>query len=609
MIMNPRKLYSGAFGRRLFLIMALLSSILIGTLGFINYTFTKRTILDNAENHLLEIVRSRNNQIEMWFDDRAHKIILATNLPAVQDIVSRLISGTSKTESDSVFLNEILRLQLSEDEAFRTAGIFSLDGKLLVGPNNSEHFVINPEESDLFKQAKETLEPVFGNLHFENSHEMALHIAKSICNTQGDPLAVLFFDVHPQKFFDQILNDYTGLGQTGELFIVGSDSTMLTKSRQSEHPPEMTHKMTTKGVVDCLKGESSVEVYHGFDGEKVIGAYIWMPRNKWALIAEMNLKEAFQPLYIVRTQTYLALTVGILLILFSTIIISQRLSLPLMKLVNASDDVAKGNLNVRIDSISKDEFGDLTRQFNNMVESLQHSRQEIETSNQQLLHSEKLAAIGRLVASIVHEMRNPLSTVKMNLQILKKKNVLNEIESEHLNIASDQVGRLERMLNELLEYSKPVVPNYLNMDLKPLLLKVKYDRNDLLKSKQINVIEEYPSYPVIIRSDSDILTRVFDNLISNAIQASKENSDLRIRLTENDDRIIVEIQDFGKGMSEKVKAKLFERFFTTREDGVGLGMSNVKRFLDVLNAEIEVESELDKGTTMKVSIPKSNSRI
>jgi len=275
----------------------------------------------------------------------------------------------------------------------------------------------------------------------------------------------------------------------------------------------------------------------------------------------------------------------------------------LIRLVNASDEVAKGNLNVRINVVSKDEFGDLTRQFNNMVASLRHSRQEIEISNQQLMHSEKLAAIGRLVASIVHEMRNPLSTVKMNLQILKKKNVLPEIETEHLSIASDQVGRLERMLNELLEYSKPVNPNYLNMDLKPLLQKIKYDRDDLLKSKSINLIEEYPSKPVIIRSDSDILTRVFDNLISNAIQASQEKSDLCIRLSENSDRILVEIQDFGKGMSENVKAKLFERFFTTREDGVGLGMSNVKRFLEVLNADIEVESELDKGTTMKVTIP------
>jgi len=188
--MNLRKYYLGAFGRRLFLIMAMLSGVLISTLGFINYTITKKTILENAENHLLEIVRSRNSQIEMWFDDRDHKIILTTNLPAVKDIAAKLTSGNGRTAIDSLFLIEILRLQLAEDAALRTACVFSLDGKLLAGLDDPECLFIEPGESEMFLKAKESKEPIFGNLHSENFNETAMHIAKSICNPRGEPIAV-----------------------------------------------------------------------------------------------------------------------------------------------------------------------------------------------------------------------------------------------------------------------------------------------------------------------------------------------------------------------------------------------------------------------------------
>ena len=602
--MINKNIYLGVFGKRLLFILIMLCVFLVGTLGFVNYSITKQTILENAKNHLWGIVHSRNSQIEMWFDAKINKITITTELPVVRVIISRIALGKDNTLKATDFLQEILRYQVEEDNAFKAAGIYTLDGNLIAGTGESEHFNQNPYNTELFRLVQQSPEPVFGNLYYHDDTSAALHLAKSITGMNGEPLAVMFFDVHPQSFFDQIMNDYTGLGNTGELFLADADCLMLTKSRNPDHLPQMSHKMETQGVLNCLKGKSGIEVYKGYDGQEVIGAYIWMPMNKWALVAEMHLKEALQPVYIIRDQIHIVLIVSVLLVLIATIFISRRLSLPLVKLAEASNEIEQGNLNVRIKSVSKDEFGDLTRQFNSMVKSIRISRQELETSNQQLLHSEKLAAVGRMVASIVHEMRNPLSTVKMNMQILTKKNVLAEVESEHLAIAFEQVTRLEKMLKELLEYSKPVYPNFLNQDLKPLLQKIKYDKSELLKSKQMEYLEEYPDTPIIIRSDSDILTRVFDNLISNAIQASPDNSKICVRMLVQDEKVLVEVEDHGKGMSPKVKDKLFERFFTTREDGVGLGMSNVKKFLDILGAEIEVDSVLGEGTTIRISLKK-----
>jgi signal transduction histidine kinase len=220
-----------------------------------------------------------------------------------------------------------------------------------------------------------------------------------------------------------------------------------------------------------------------------------------------------------------------------------------------------------------------------------------------LLQAEKLAAIGKLVASIVHEMRNPLSTVKMNLRIMEKKGDLSEALSEHLLIAKDQVARLERMLNELLEYSKSVQPNFTTVDIGILIERVSRDVAEKLADKEVHLSQLLPDHPIELRSDADLLNRIFDNILSNTIEASAPGGEIKIEVVDNE-KLRVVISDQGRGMSEKILDQIFEPFFTTREDGIGLGMPNVKKFVEVLEARIEVESREGEGTTFTLTFPK-----
>jgi signal transduction histidine kinase len=284
-------------------------------------------------------------------------------------------------------------------------------------------------------------------------------------------------------------------------------------------------------------------------------------------------------------------------------LIARQFAYPLVRLIEASNAVANGNLEVQIGSLSRDEVGDLTQRFNYMVRALKKSHSEAEHSHQQLLQAERLAVVGQLVASIVHEMRNPLSAIKMNLQILERKSDLSPSFTEHILIAREQVNRLERMLYELLEYSKPVIPTFYPMELRPLVEKFKYEKREQMQLKKISYRVELPSVPVVIKSDADILTRILDNLISNSINAYDEGGEIIVRVLDGE-AIKIEMEDFGRGMSTKTLSRLFEPFFTTREDGVGLGMCNVKKFCEALNIKLEVQSELGKGTKVIVTVPK-----
>ncbi len=219
--------------------------------------------------------------------------------------------------------------------------------------------------------------------------------------------------------------------------------------------------------------------------------------------------------------------------------------------------------------------------------------------------TEELALIGQLVAGIVHEMRNPLSALKMNLRILERKVFLDALTTEHMNIAKDQVDRLEKMLRELLEYAKPVHPVYRTVNLKELLRTIRGDLQEIISEKRLLIETDFPSGSVEIVSDDDLLRRILENLITNAAQASPPGGTILLRLGDEPDSVRIEVIDRGKGMSPNVRSRLFEPFFTTRGDGTGLGMSNVKRFTEALHADLEVHSVEGKGTEVTVILPKS----
>jgi signal transduction histidine kinase len=236
--------------------------------------------------------------------------------------------------------------------------------------------------------------------------------------------------------------------------------------------------------------------------------------------------------------------------------------------------------------------------------STKQSRQHLENSTDQSRYTEELAVIGRLVAGIVHEMRNPLSALKMNLRILEKKVFLDALTTEHMNIAKEQVERLEKMLRELLEYSKPVRPVYRKINLKELLRSIIGDLKEILKEKKLIVETDISDSIVNVTSDEDLLRRIIENLITNAAEASPPGETILLCVGEESGSIRIEVIDHGKGMSEKVKSRLFEPFFTTRGEGTGLGMSNVKRFVEALNAAIEVNTAEGKGTKVTIILPK-----
>jgi len=332
----------------------------------------------------------------------------------------------------------------------------------------------------------------------------------------------------------------------------------------------------------------------GFLGDEVLGAYVWMPRQRWALMAEIHSAEAFAPLSAMARQTLALALVALLGALSLSAFLSRGLARPVNRLTAASGRVAAGDLSPPKLPEGRNELGRLSAAFNTMVDDL--SRHERE-----LLQAERLAAVGRLAAGVVHEMRNPLSALKMNLGALARREDLSEIEREQLAIARAQGDRLERMLDELLDYSRPLELRRQSLDLHELL--VQCAEQVQAEASEAGVELRVEDGGAKFDGDSEILLRALVNLTANAVQASKSGAQVRLSASTESERVILEVVDQGRGMSEREKQRLFDPFYTTREDGTGLGMSNARKCVEAHGGRLEVQSDEGRGTVARIILP------
>lgn len=276
---------------------------------------------------------------------------------------------------------------------------------------------------------------------------------------------------------------------------------------------------------------------------------------------------------------------GILLITIIGSIIAISITAPVKQLVEVTERVAAGDLTVESTVKTRDEIGVLARSFNQMTKDLKMSRDK-------LVQSEKLAVVGQLAAGIAHEIRNPLTSMKMVVQLLRKKVQDDESAQESLQVVLDEINRLDIVINSLLDFARPM-----ELILKPANLMDIMD--DVLKLMEANLrhrkieLTKYEDKPIPeIMLDENRMKQVFMNIILNSMQAMPEGGKLIIRCHYNDEDHItqIEIADTGIGMSQDVLANAFEPFFSAKSGGTGMGLANVKKIVEQHGGSIQIES-------------------
>jgi signal transduction histidine kinase len=292
-----------------------------------------------------------------------------------------------------------------------------------------------------------------------------------------------------------------------------------------------------------------------------------------------------------------------------TLLVIRNLQGGVRKIENGLQTL-ENNLSSRIDTTNEPaEIQHIVQAINRLGVTLKEKLEHEKHIESQLRHAERLASLGRLVAGVAHEVRNPLATIRLRVQMCRR-DAPDANVKESCHIALEEIERLNGIVNRLLSFARPIQLQLESIDLKDLVEERIRSFEELALQRQVQLMTNLPARNFLALVDKDRVAQVFDNIIQNALEAMSEHGGtLSVTLTsqrkkaEKQPSVRVEFQDTGKGMDSAVVSHVFDPFFTTKPSGTGLGLSISHELIRAHGGDIKIESEQGRGTNVLITIP------
>ncbi len=248
---------------------------------------------------------------------------------------------------------------------------------------------------------------------------------------------------------------------------------------------------------------------------------------------------------------------------------------------------------------------DLQESHDNLEKIVAERSAELQHTHQQLLHSEKLSAIGRLSASIAHEINNPLFGIMTILGGLKKREGLSNKGHDAVELALSECTRVKKLITSLQDFHRPTPGRFVAQEINPLINEVLLLLSKEFKNHRLHIIKDYADGLPEIKIVADQIKQVLLNLLQNAVAASPPNSSITITTRVMNHQLVISIKDQGDGITPENQRHIFEPFFTTKSEvkGTGLGLSVSFGIIKSHNGEIALESSPDQGSTFTILLP------
>ena len=320
----------------------------------------------------------------------------------------------------------------------------------------------------------------------------------------------------------------------------------------------------------------------------------------WATV-RIGISTASRVATVQETQLHI-LQVGLLALLMGLLgaaYLGTRITTPLIRLKEGALRAAGGDLSSTIEVRSGDELEALAKNFNYMMAQIKQHQEE-------RIRAEKLAAVGYMVNTVVHDCRTPIAVIKGFASVLQEFETSPAQQRECLDFIEFEVDRMERMLDEILQYAVERKTSLVFQEepLDDFVRDCCTEIKILLRTTQIQLSSDLRCSEVV-RVDRDKLRRAILNLVANAREALKGEGEIRLKTESINGHAIIHVEDTGSGIPEELKEKIFEPFFTHGKSlkGFGLGMSITQRIVKDHAGRIELQSESGKGTTFSIWLP------
>jgi signal transduction histidine kinase len=573
-----------------YLLISVASALLITLMIFLHF---REVLRIEIENKLTSQAAAIMQQIDTTLFERMENMSLWSQLEVMQDVKSKDVDKRL-----SQFLN---KLHTGYDGVYQTLFIV-----------NQQNQIVSASDAALIGRSYQSITPW-------------LNVALNNDNLAFQPL-----DVNPDKlYFSIAIADAFQTGQLGRLYagfdwqeiirlldtplpfssgsssyalLVDNNKHIIATSSELKKNNLQFYPLSGNWLFSQNKtGTLDIQADFLDNAEVLVGyAYSQGYRNfkglGWRVLILQPRDSAFAPilnLWMV-ILVFLVLTVipGVAVSIWMSINISQ----PIVKLAEFSRDFMQGKSVSSPQLNSSTEVNELSLQFIQMINNLEQSRQD-------MVRVAKLAVVGEMAASMAHEVRTPLGILRSSAQMLQREPALSEIGLEMTEFILSETKRLNELVTTLLECAKPKLPHFTQQDLHCII----EHSLDLLQSqadaKQIELVLQFDNQEAFLLGDRDQLIQVFLNLIMNAIQHVNKGGRIEISSQINKQQFEVQVADNGHGISDENKSKVFDPFFTRRQEGIGLGLTVVQQIVLAHHGKIFVTDSVYGGACFHVVLP------
>lgn len=270
-----------------------------------------------------------------------------------------------------------------------------------------------------------------------------------------------------------------------------------------------------------------------------------------------------------------AISISIIIVIFTARFVSR----PISTLIKTTKEIAKGNFITTDTNSNNSDVNDISISLNQMSKDLENYKSKI-------IKQEKLSTIGELASRLAHDIRNPLTVIKVTIDIIKAKNKnLTEEDIEKFERINDAMYRITHQIDNVLDFIKGKPLKFTTQSLQKILDST---IQDLPKNEKIKI--ETESTDIEIECDFEAMKIVLINLIVNARYAIEEEGKITVRSEIKDNQVVIEIEDSGSGISDDKLEKIFEPLFTTKQEGTGLGLASCKSIINQHGGKISVKN-------------------
>ncbi len=592
----------------LFFVFALVPLCSVGALAI---RTAEGLILDMATNRIRHIAMDKAALLERWIYERKADL--------------EVMAGSSILRSMDVGeITPYLELVRNKYQVYDQIAVAARNGDIIC--RSSRHAAELPREN------RSTQAPVdelyMSDIRLSpNRNESYFLISAPLLGDAGDPRGAVSATVGTGTILSVVLQ--VSLGKTGECYLVDRNGTFLAH----KEPERILHENIAQleSFKNIFNTQKARITYIDYRGIEVIGASTMVGGTDWALVVEQDSEEAFRPVAQLRRTIVLVILLSVLGALVSAWLLSRYLATPIRRLSEAANSLAEGDFQrINIETTERhDEVGLLYRAFGKMARQLQDRQQRLEervtrreaelkesdvrlkATQQAAARSQQLASLGQLAAGVAHEIRTPLTSLKMFLQSIESEMEIASEFGEDFQVAMGQIQRMEATINRFLDFARPQTPVFTQVSVADLIEDSLLVVGPRAKQQETVVTTRIADFLPSIRGDRKQLEEALLNLLVNGLEALSLRGELSVSAvheidpgkTAGRDFIRIDVTDTGPGIAKETIPCLFDPFFTTKATGTGLGLSIVYATLRRHGGSVAVESGVGQGATFSLFIP------